>query len=104
MIIAGGKRCCGKTTELINIASTNEIPIIVLNKQRGNEIKAMAIKQRKKVETITLKEMSNITGLRIEKILIDDLEDILNEIFYGRKIVVATTSAPFYSMKKIGGR
>ena len=104
MILIGGKRYCGKTTELINIASTNQIPIIVLNKQRGKFIQYIAKEKGKKVETISFTEIDKIIGMRINEILIDDLEDILSHIFFGRKIIAAATSTPFKPMEQINKR
>lgn len=97
MLILGGKRVCGKTTELIKISYTNQIPIIVLNAKRGEMIENLAKKEGLKIpKTITYKEfVKEIDGIRINEILIDDIEDILQDIFKYAKIIAITTSIPF---------
>lgn len=101
MLIIGGKRYCGKTTELINIANTNQIPIIVLNKMRGKAIEDTVKREGKKIETIVYTEKEKIAGIKTRNILIDDLEDILQEIFFHNRIIEVTTSMPFKPLPKI---
>lgn len=97
MLILGGKRVCGKTTELIKMSYTNQIPIIVLNTKRGEMIENLAKREGFKIpKTITYKEFAKgIDGIRINEILIDDVEDILQDIFKYAKITAITTSIPF---------
>lgn len=100
MLILGGKRACGKTTELVKISYTNQIPIIVLNARRGEMIENLAKREGLKIpKTITYREFIKGTdGIRINEILIDDVEDILQDIFKYAKITAITTSIPFMAL------
>ena len=96
MIILGGKRVCGKTTELIKMSATNRIPIVVLNHRRREEIEHMAKQKGMEIpKPIIYKNSIERVGRKLNEILIDDIEDILNDMFFPSKIVAMTTSASF---------
>lgn len=102
MLILGGKRVCGKTTELIKISSTNKTPIIVLNIRRKQEIEHIAKRKGIRIpEPIILDRYitGRMDGIRINEILIDDIEDILSSIFRCSKIVAMSTSASFMPLE-----
>lgn len=102
MLILGGKRTCGKTTELIKLSSTNRIPIIVLSMRRKQEIEYMAKKTGMQIpEPIILDRYitGRMDGIRINEILIDDIEDILSNILRHSKIVAMTSSASFMPLE-----
>lgn len=96
-MIIGGKRACGKSTELIKISYTNNIPISVLNSKRAEELEYIAKKEGIKIpKPIIYKNYKNdVVGKRINEILIDDIESILQEAFFPAKIIAMTTSVPF---------
>lgn len=96
-MIIGGKRACGKSTELIKISYTNNIPIIVLNSKRAEELEYIAKREGIKIpRPIIYKNYKNdVVGKRINEILIDDVEAILQDVFFPAKIVAMTTSDPF---------
>lgn len=101
MLIIGGKRYCGKTTELIKISSTNQIPIIVLNNERGRAIKGIAKRSGMEIpEPIIYKNLEKCIG-KYNEILIDDVEDILQDLFWKTRIVAISTSIPFKPMESI---
>lgn len=101
MIIIGGKRNCGKTTELIKISSVNNIPILVSNHKRGKIIEDYAKRNNFKIpEPIAFCERDKIRGSGINEILIDDLEDILCELLWVRPMIISTSS-PFVPMDNV---
>lgn len=71
-MIIGGKRACGKSTELIKISYTNNIPIIVLNSKRAEELEYIAKKEGIKIpKPIIYKNYKNdVVGKRINEILL----------------------------------
>ena len=97
MIILGGKRACGKSTELVKISHINNIPIIVIDHARANVLKNIAKKEGIKIpEPIVYKNYDRyVIGKKINEILIDDVEDILQRIFDYSRIVIITTSKQF---------
>lgn len=101
MIIVGGKRYCGKTTELIKISAANQIPIVVLNNKRGEFIERLAKRMNMKIpKTIPYYDKEKLIG-RVDKIVIDDVEDILQDLFHHNRIVAVTTSETFVPMEQI---
>lgn len=101
-MILGGKRACGKSTELVKISSINNIPIIVLNNKRAEELEYIARKEEIKIpKPIPYKNCKEkLIEKRINEILIDDIEAILQEMFFPSKIIAMTTSIPFVSLQK----
>lgn len=100
-MIIGGKRYCGKSTELIRISNLNKIPIVVVDKRRGEFLKVLSKELRLDIpEPIAYYEKEKFIGTRNE-ILIDDLEDILQDIFRGHRIIEMTTSIAFKPLEKI---
>lgn len=102
-MIIGGKRACGKSTELIKISYTNNIPIIVLNKMRAEELEYLAKKSGIKIpKPIICKYYQNdMRGKNINEVLIDDVDDILSELLFPAKIVAMSTSDAFMPLYKI---
>lgn len=101
MLIIGGKRYCGKTTELIKISSENQIPIVVINPMRGQAVKQLAKRMNLKIpEPICYDNKQKFIGNR-KNLLVDDVEDILQAIFLGNRIVEIATSMPFKAMDEI---
>lgn len=102
-MIIGGKRYCGKSTELIKISSINNIPIIVLDNKRKEALEYLAKENGIKIpEPIIFEKYCQYTrGRNINEILIDDIEDILSRLLFPAKIVGMTTSVPFKPLEKI---
>ena len=100
MQIVGGKRYCGKTTELIRISNINKIPIIVVDNKR-KEIVIHAAKELGLEIPIPMTYKEYKPGIREHRILIDDLEDILMDMFKCSRIVEITTSMPFKPLEQI---
>lgn len=101
MIIIGGKRRCGKTMECIKISAINQIPIVVFNEERKTPIKKEADGLKLKIpDPIVFKHREKFVGMH-KDILIDDVDDILQDYFYGNKIIAATTSTPFKPMDEL---
>jgi len=102
-MIFGGKRACGKTTELIKISGMNNIPIVVLNNDRKNNLvflsKRIGIEIPKPI--IAKNYQSETRGRDVNEILIDDIEDILSNIFFPARIVAMTSSIPFKPLEQI---
>ena len=102
-MIIGGKRNCGKSTELIKISSINNIPIIVLNDKRRAELEYLAKENDIKIpKPIRFEDCKyDMRGRNINEILIDDIEDILSSLLFPTRIVGMTTSIPFHPLEKI---
>lgn len=97
----GGKRVCGKTTELVKISSNNQIPIVVLNYRRRELVEYIAKKEGLKIpKPIIFEKYREMIGRRPEEILIDDVEDILQSIFLNTRIIAMTTSVPFMLLSR----
>lgn len=103
IMIIGGKRCCGKTTELIKISGMNNIPIIVLNNNRRNDLVYLSKKIGIEIPKPIIAEnyYNAMRGRDINELLIDDIEDILSNIFFPAKIIAMTSSIPFKPLEQI---
>ena len=100
-MIIGGKRYCGKSTELIKISNINKTPIVVKDRTRARFLKELAKEMKLDIpEPLIYYEKEKFIGTR-NGILIDDLEDILQDIFRGNRILEMTTSIPFKPMDEI---
>lgn len=91
-MIIGGKRNCGKSTELVKISAVNQIPIIVSNGERGKCLEELAIRTGYKIpKPISFYNRDQFLDPRINEILIDDIEDLLFHLFHCRTIAISTS-------------
>lgn len=81
MKIINKARGAGKTTELVKIASRDNLYILVSDKIRVRNVVGVANKLDIKIPfPITVDELLNshyMAGTRIEELLIDELDDVL---------------------------
>ena len=92
--LIGGTRRCGKTSKLVKISANENKHIICSNLQRIRVIEDTAKRLNLKIpKPITINEWleHKFEGYRIEGILLDDIEDILEGLLR-RKIDYMTTS------------
>jgi hypothetical protein len=86
----GGKRNCGKTTEMIKTASENNLYIVCATRDRVRNVANMAkdmgldIPYPISVEELPLRGYTN-------EVLVDDVEDLLSRLI-GKRIVGMSTS------------
>ncbi|WP_277680350.1 hypothetical protein, partial [Gracilibacillus dipsosauri] len=95
--IIGGKRYCGKTTELIKKASDEHLYILCPN----NDIARVIFKQAKKMGLdipfpITISDLP-LKSPHIKEVLIDEVEMVLQQII-GKRVVGMSTS---YKMEEL---
>lgn len=90
-MIIGGRKACGKTTELIKKAAEEDLYIVCTNPRRATHIAEMARRMGLNIRfPITVMELP-IKSPFIEKVLIDDIEDVLREVI-GKPIAMMSTS------------
>lgn len=85
----------GKTTKLIQMSHDNWIYIVTVDEKRANNIAHMAYELKIDIPyPITLQEYLNtkMRGSHIKKVLIDDADDILKNIFNTVEIDTITMS------------
>lgn len=101
MIIKHGDRGIGKTTTLIKKSNINQYPIICLDIGRAKNIKIMAQKLNIIIpEPILVSQLPIGVNENIEKVLIDDIDDVLFKLI-NRDVSEATTT--FTTMEEIDG-
>jgi hypothetical protein len=91
-VIMGGRRNCGKTTELIKISNEEWLYIVCANKQRVQHVADTA--RRMEVDIpypISVEELPLKRSPYIKQVLIDDIEDVFAS-FIGKPIYQATSS------------
>ncbi len=92
MKIINAHRGSGKTTELIKIANKQWKYIVCLDIRRVNIITQMAKKMGLDIpHPLTIRELPLREGQRIDSVLIDDVEDVLQYLI-GRPVDYVTTS------------
>ena len=98
-MIYGGFRACGKTTELIKLASAKFLYIVCPNRTRASYIYNMARNMKMDIpHPITVNELP-LRG-RMTEVLIDDVEDVL-ETLIQRPVLAMTTSRELKEAKII---
>lgn len=91
MAILGGRPACGKTTELIKMASEEQLYIVCLNRHRVKHIANMAREMKLDIPfPVTVDELP-LKSPFIKEVLVDDLEDVLSHLV-GKPIRQMTTS------------
>lgn len=95
--IIGGKRCCGKTTELIKRANAENLYILCANKSIANMIFNQAKDMGLDIPyPITIHDLP-LNGSQIEEVLIDEVEMVLQQLI-GKRVVEMSTS---YQLKEL---
>ncbi|MED1863372.1 hypothetical protein P4V41_07870 [Fictibacillus nanhaiensis] len=96
-MIIGGRRGCGKTTELIHIASEKDLYIVCASYQRVKHVAKLADKLELKIKyPITIEELP-LRSSFIKEVLVDDMEDVLCSLI-GKPIYKASTSMEIQEM------
>ncbi|MEX3713366.1 hypothetical protein ABFV99_13260 [Cytobacillus horneckiae] len=91
MKIIGGRRGCGKTTELIKKSHENWTYIICADKNRQRYIADAAREMDLDIpHPITISELP-LSSPKIGRVLVDDIEDVIGKII-GKPIELASTS------------
>lgn len=90
-MIMGGRRGCGKTTELIKIASEEGMYIVCASRQRAKYVADLARKMNLDIPyPISVDELP-LKSQFIKEVLVDDIEDVLSALI-GKPIYQATSS------------
>ena len=93
-MIIGGRRACGKTTELIKKANKEHLYIVCANRERLRVITQMADHMELDIPfPITIKELP-LRSPHIKEVLIDDIEAVLYQLIR-KPILMASTSLEF---------
>ena len=96
--IIGGVRCCGKTTELIEMAARYRCLIVCASHQRAKNVEYQARDMGLFIEPpqdiLTLISRPERLQGRDITILVDDVEDVLEAILH-QSVKVMSTSAKF---------
>lgn len=97
-MIIGGKRLCGKTTQLIKKASEDKLYIVCADSNRARNIAHMARHMKLDIPfPITVDELP-LRSPHIKEVLVDDIENVLSRIIR-KPIVMASTSM---ELKQLG--
>lgn len=89
-MMIGGKRACGKTTELIKRASEEFLYIVTVDRHRAHHIAQLARQMELDIPLpVTVQELP-LKGY-IKEVLVDDAEDVLTALI-GRRVLMASTS------------
>lgn len=90
-MMVGGKRACGKTTELIKKASEEHLYIVCADRNRLRVIINMAKQMERDIPfPITVDELP-LRSPYIKEVLVDDVEDVLSRLIR-KPILMASTS------------
>jgi len=93
-MMIGGKRACGKTTELIKKASEEHLYIVCADRNRLDVITQMAQHMELDIPfPITVDELP-LRSPYIKEVLVDDIEDVLYRLIR-KPILTASTSMEF---------
>lgn len=97
-MIYGGRRACGKTTELIKLANARHLYIVCKDEFRAHHIAKLARNMELHIPyPITARELP--LRAHITEVLVDDAEAVLTQLI-GRPIVMMTTSLQFIEPKE----
>lgn len=100
MYVIGGKRYCGKTTELIKVASKKNLYIVCASRDRVTNIVDTAEKLKLNIPfPITVDELP-LRSRNIKDVLVDDLEAVLYQLIR-KNVLVASTSFDLINMKSL---
>ena len=102
--IIGGKRVCGKSTELIKMSHMFEIPIMAPSFDRARYLERMANKMKLTIPDVIAPcdlEHIPISTRKRTRVLVDDIEDIFAALT-NMSIVIASTSMEFKGMEVKG--
>ncbi|MGG3758203.1 hypothetical protein ABET26_21725 [Bacillus anthracis] len=92
----GGRRVCGKTTNLIKRASENNLYIVCTSKDRARSVSVLAKELGFDIPyPISVSELP-LKG-HMKEVLVDDVESVLFAII-GRRVVGASTSMELKSL------
>ncbi|MGG0667853.1 hypothetical protein ABE073_04905 [Lederbergia citrisecunda] len=90
-MLVGGRRSCGKTTELIKLASVKRLYIVCASRERVRYIERLANEMGLSIPfPISVDELP-LRSVHIKEVLVDDIEDVLS-YFIRKPIKHATTS------------
>lgn len=93
-MMIGGRRTCGKTTELIKKSSEEHLYIVCANQNRLRVITQMAKNMGFDIPfPITVDELP-LRSQFIEQVLVDDIESVLYQLIR-KPILMASTSMQF---------
>ncbi|QHE63977.1 hypothetical protein FHE72_23590 (plasmid) [Rossellomorea vietnamensis] len=98
-MMIGGKRACGKTTELIKKAGEEHLYIVCADRNRLRFVTQMAKEMEVDIPfPVTVEELP-LRGSFIKEVLVDDVEAVLYQLIR-KPILMASTSM---ELKKMGG-
>lgn len=93
-MIIGGRRACGKTTELIKQSSKEHLYIVCADRNRLNVITQMAREMKLDIPfPITVDELP-LRSPHIKEVLVDDVEAVLYQLIR-KPIATMSTSRKF---------
>src|SRR5690625_774571 len=101
--VIGGKRYCGKTTELIKRASKDNLYILCANRNMAQAVANRAEEMKVDIPfPITVSELP-LQGYNIDEILIDEVEMVLQQLI-GKRVVGMSTSYKLRDMPMINNK
>lgn len=100
MTMVGGRRLCGKTTELVKRSHSEHLYIVCLDYARVINIMHIAKELELDIPyPITVNELP-LKSRYVHKVLVDDIEDVLGRLI-GADIVMASTSRQLVEMESV---
>ncbi|WCH46401.1 hypothetical protein [Lysinibacillus sp. OF-1] len=100
-VIIGGKRLCGKTTDLIKRSNKEWLYIVVANNQHADNIVRLAREMEIDIPyPITFDELPLSPRSKIKGVLIDEIEIVLEQLVH-RPIIAASTSYEMIEMDSL---
>jgi hypothetical protein len=93
-MIIGGKRACGKTTELIKVANKKHLYIICADRNRVHFISQLAKQMKLDIPFPISVEELPLRSTHIKEVLVDDMEDVLHQLIR-KPVLITSTSLPF---------
>jgi EAL domain-containing protein (putative c-di-GMP-specific phosphodiesterase class I) len=89
-MMIGGKRACGKTTELIKVASEKHLYIVCADRNRVHVVSQMAREMKLNIPFPISVEELPLRGY-MDEVLVDDVEAVLYQLIR-KPVLMASTS------------
>ncbi len=97
-MLIGGRRVCGKTTELIKKANKEWLYIVCADRQRLQHILDTAKRLKLDIPFPIIADELPLRSHHVKAVLVDDIEDVLYQIIR-KPIIMASTSMEIKEIK-----